>query len=506
MRSLAQYLRSLEVTQGQGYGEPFPLFPWERRFVANAFRKRGDAALSIARGNGKTTLVAGIACATIDPDGPLRTPCGETVVVASSFDQARLAFEHVLSFMETKGHDIHNRKRWRLWDTAQTARLECKITRARVRCIGSDPKRAHGLAPRLCLADEPSQWGNNAPAMRAALRTSMGKIKGSRLISLGTRPKDSQHWFAKLLDGGAAYAQVHAAKPSDPPFRRKTWVKANPSLNYLPELEAEIRQEAQNAKQDPAMFAAFAALRLNLGTSDVLENFLLEPETWENAEQQKALPAGNYVLALDLGGAAAMTGAAGYYINTGHLVALAAFPKNPSLEKRGARDGVYRDYIEMHRRRELLVIGNNTVNLPAFLKHIRREWPGKPAAIVCDRWREDLVREALETARFPPAPLILRGQGFRDGAADVRRFREAVLNGNVHPRPSFLLRSALAQARTVCDPAGNEKLSKKTQGGRRANARDDAAAAAILAVAEGTRRQSQPPRQAPRLHIVSRTA
>ena len=60
--------------------------------------------------------------------------------------------------------------------------IEDRRTGARLRCIGSDPKRAHGLAPSLVLCDEPSQWdGAKTDAMIAALRTSLGKIPGSRL-------------------------------------------------------------------------------------------------------------------------------------------------------------------------------------------------------------------------------------------------------------------------------------------------------------------------------------
>ena len=63
------------------------------------------------------------------------------------------------------------------------------------------------------------------------------------------------------------------------------------------------------------------------------------------------------------------------------------------------------------------------------------------------------------------------------------------------PAPSHLLRSAMAEARTVSDPAGNAKLSKGSQGGRRVRARDDAAAAAILAVAAGVRQPTEPTRR-----------
>ena len=50
------------VTQGQGAGKPLQLMPWQRRFVRKAFADDVQtAALSVARGNGKSTLVAGLA-------------------------------------------------------------------------------------------------------------------------------------------------------------------------------------------------------------------------------------------------------------------------------------------------------------------------------------------------------------------------------------------------------------------------------------------------------------
>lgn len=50
-------------------------------------------------------------------------------------------------------------------------------------------------------------------------------------------------------------------------------------------------------------------------------------------------------------------------------------------------------------------------------------------------------------------------------------FRRACADGRVIPSPSLLLRSAMFEARTVSDPAGNAKLSKGSQDGRRLRAR-----------------------------------
>ena len=75
--------------------------------------------------------------------------------MASSFAQACIAFEHVVAFMDDK---LKDRKRWRVWQTGQLAQIEDRETGAKVRCLGSDPRRAHGLAPSLLLLDEPAQW------------------------------------------------------------------------------------------------------------------------------------------------------------------------------------------------------------------------------------------------------------------------------------------------------------------------------------------------------------
>ena len=326
--------------------------------------------------------------------------------------------------------------------------------------------------------------------MVAALRTASGKIPGSRFVALGTRPADPGHWFAKMLDGGAGYAQCHAAGPDDPPFQRRTWKKANPSLDWMPDLEEAIRDEAKLARIDPAMLAAFRALRLNQGTSDVEIQVLIDASLWASCERVAARQ-GPLVWGIDLGTSQAQSAISAFWPATGALSCLAAFPEQPSLEERGLRDGVGRLYRDCADRGELFQLGPRAADVPALLR-VGMERFGRPDLVVADRWREAELRDALEKAGVPPAALEVRGMGYRDGAEDVRQFRRACAEGKVAPSPSLLLRSAMAEARTISDPAGNAKLCKGSEGGRRMRARDDAAAAAILAVAAGVRQPATP--------------
>lgn len=459
------------------------LFPWEAEFVRSVeAADGGTVALSVARGAGKTALVAALAAAAVA--GPWAQRRGLVLLVAGTFKQARIAFGHVRAYLAPIIEGDPGR--WKVWDSQQAAAIIDKRTGASLEAREAVAGSLHGAAPVLILADEPAQWVRSGERMYAALRTSLGKLPGSRALFIGTRPAGDDHWFARLL---ARSGTVYAADRADDPFAPATWTKANPSLPYLPALEQAYQAEAADAQRDESLLPGFQALRLNMGVADALESLLLDAATWERCEVGGDLPAarGGPVLGVDLGSGAAMSAAAAYWPATGRLEAFAMFAAVPTLAERGRRDAVADLYMRMARRGELSTCAGRVVPVPALLSEALARW-GRPAAIIADRYREHELRQALDDARFPQADLIFRGQGFRDGAADVRGFRAACLSGSVRVNESLLLRYAIGEARVISDPAGNEKLAKGSESGRRARARDDAAAAVILAVAGGARR------------------
>ena len=244
MKALFDHLERMTIGQGREAGQKLQLYPWQRRFIRGAFGQPDDAALSVARGAGKTTFVAGIAAATVG-DGPLVEPMAETLIVASSFDQGLVCFRHILHFLQPAIEA--DPKRWRIQDSANRATITDRKTGAMVVVLGSDPRRLHARAPKLILFDEAAQFPLNILNRAiAALETSRGKISGSKMLWLGTRASSPDHPFEaafKLV----GYSQVHAAKKADPPFQKRTWRKANPGLDRQPDLEAAIRQEAARA-------------------------------------------------------------------------------------------------------------------------------------------------------------------------------------------------------------------------------------------------------------------
>lgn len=478
---VVKYIESCTVPSGDHAGELFTVLPWERRFVVGALTTPGPAGLSVARKNGKSGIVAALACAVIDPEGPLHGSRRHVVCVASAFQQARIVFEDVIAILDAKYPGLP-RKAWRVQDSANNAQIEHKSSGARVRCIGSDAKRAHGMRPYLVLADEPAQWPRGeSDRMYAALRTAMAQ--GGKLIALGTRSADTSHWFSKLLRGENGYAQVHACEP-DAPLTVASLKRANPSYAHFPNLRALLAEELDEARTDPAALVRLKALHMNAGVEDTERLHLVDAERWAEAENESAEREGLCSWGVDLGTSHAMSAIAAYWPRTGRLECVAAFPRVPSLAERGLAAGVGSLYSEMAELGELVIAGERAVELRSLLGAALDRF-GPPAAITFDAWREAELLDVLDEMRFPLCQLVKRRNGPRDGSEDVRAFTRAVVDGDVQHVGSLLLDAAMREAMLNTDAVGNTWLAKRAEGGRRARAQDDAAAAAVLAVSTG---------------------
>ena len=137
---------------------------------------------------------------------------------------------------------------------------------------------------------------------------------------------------------------------------------------------------------------------------------------------------------------------------------------------------------------QLVQMGERVVPVGAFLNEIVNRW-GAPQAIAADRFRAGELLDGVNDARLRLPEPTWRGFGWRDGSEDIRLFRVAVLDGKVSAPVSLAMRAAFSEARTIADAANNEKLARSGEG-RRRRGRDDLAAAILLSVAEGVRRES----------------
>ncbi len=295
---------------------------------------------------------------------------------------------------------------------------------------------------------------------------------------------------AELLDraGSPGVAVHHYAAPPDCTLDDvNAWHAANPGIAVGIKSLGYMRQSAARAMAVPADAGAFRAYDLNQPQSPG-GLLLITADDWRAVETETLPPAdGPMVLGVDLGAGYAMSAVAAYWPLTGRLQGLAAFPDNPDLRTRGDADGVGSLYEQMAARSELITTSGRTVNVGELLYAALSEF-GRPAAVVCDRWRLNELKDGLQAAGIPPAAIVSRGMGWQDGSEDVRGFQRAVKERRIATPVSLAARSAVSGATLLTDPAGNLKLCKGSAGGRRAKHKDDLAAAMMLAVAEGCRR------------------
>ena len=454
------------------------------------------ACLSIGRGNGKTALSAGLSLAAlmgIWDDQPKR----EILFAARNRDQARTAFNFLLGFIEGLPEELQE-----CFTVRRGSKLEVEFDGnggGLARVIAADGKSILGGAPTLALMDERAAWerekGDN---LENAILSGLGKRDGRALI-ISTSAPDDANTFSRWLDEPppGTYVQEHRPAFGLPADDLESLLQANPGATEGIGATSEwlIAQARRAIARGGSALSSFRNLNRNERVSTEDRSSLLTVDEWLSTEvDPDALPPreGPCVLGVDLGGSRSMSAAAAYWPDTGRLEALGTFPCHPTLADRGAADGVSDRYTQMNERGELTTMGENTVPTGPWLAEVVRRLDGITPVCICgDRFRHAEFIEAMEKAGLSRVPFIWRGFGWQDGSEDVERFRRAVFEGEVKSVPSLLMRSAFSDAVTVIDPNGNHKLAKGRSLGR-----IDAAAACLVAVAQGQRMKAAPTRKA----------
>jgi phage terminase large subunit-like protein len=492
-RAAITYLSKLTIPEGRLAGKPVKLATFQREFIRGAFGK--DCAvglLSIGRGNAKTALAAGLSLAHLVGE-VAHQPKREIIFAARNRDQAKTAFGFLVGFIEGLPDDEQEQ-----FTIRRGSRLEVETDLnggGLARVIPADGRSILGGAPTLAILDERAAWerekGDN---LENAILSGLGKRDGKALI-ISTSAPDDTNTFSRWLDEPppGSFVQEHRPPEGLPPDDLESLLIANPGARQgIGATPAWLQAQARRAiARGGSALSSFRNLNRNERVASDDRSVLVTIDEWMNAETKpEAMPPrdGPVVLGVDLGGSRSMSAASAYWPTTGRLEAIAAFPCNPGLADRGQSDGVSGRYLEMEARGELRTMGDTVVPLGAFIAEVAGLLDGQtPAAIVGDRFRHAEFVEALRTAGLERVPCVWRGMGWRDGSEDVERFRRALFERQIFTAPSLLLRSAFADAITVVDVSGNHKLAKA-----RSTGRIDAAAATVLAVAQGVRMASAP--------------
>ncbi len=475
------------------------LAPFQRRWIRRAFAPGCyKAILCGPRGLGKSTLSAHLLAAALDPSGPLHRAGGESILLASSLDQARIPFAFLRGICA--GPDF----RW--MDSAQRVAVTHVPSGARVRVASSDAKRAFGLGantPIIC-GDEPGAWNERGGSlMHDALETSGGKAE-MRLILIGTKaPGIDGGWWRTLIDADSdlpgTYVQVHGAETDDdgevPGW--DTWRvirRANPLIDFNPNLRPKLVDERRKARRDEDARRRFHTYRLNAPQRPA-QSVLLTVDQWR-AVEARAVPAasGRPIAGIDTGSSRAWSTAAILW-PSGRLDAICIAPGLPDLAEQERRDGKRRGMYQRLADAGLLTVdtGRRVVRVESL---IDRVLAFRPRVLVADHYRDKAVLDALK-GRCPVVFRKMR-QAWSEPTEQIQATRRLALDGGlaVVERARPLFRLALAETTVEHDDSGNVRLVKADTNNRQ---RDDLAAALVLACGQAAR---MPAPRRTRIHVA----
>ena len=272
---LDAHYRALSLV-GESSGEAFALHPWQLWALAQIVgwrnadgRRRCRLALvQVARGNGKTTLMAGLALYDLLAGDGRRVH-----VIANNEEQAGICLDTARTMAQ------------RLADPSMVVRFN-RIARPSHDCemtaLPALERSLDGLNPSLWIADEAAEFKGR---FLTKLLTTGAKRRESTGVIISTPGGNPENHYAELVKQGESILSgeveddtvipiLYGLDPSDALDDETTWAKANPGLEHGQPDSVSLRRSWNTMKRSAmgrGEFARYHAARCDENTGGWLD-------------------------------------------------------------------------------------------------------------------------------------------------------------------------------------------------------------------------------------------
>lgn len=446
---------------GPKRGQPLILEPFQQDYVRMVLERDGPdpayrmAIFSTPRKNGKTLVLATLLLGFMLPDSPVSIPGCRAGITAPTGRHALFIFQAAVELLDAAGRKGEAK-------ILQYPSPGYFTTKGGARCdIYSGSKTSgHGASLSVALVDEAGLLKRNSVLIDNF--TDALAIENGQLLVTGTLGESRE--YADLIDNPPPRTAVvfYGMQRGDDPASPEVWRRCNPGLGAI---KSERFMADQFAKAEAAgTLRDFEAWNLNARLTPAKE-LLLDFADYEKAIDPEAgpLPEEPVHLGLDLGGSSAQTAACIVH-QSGFIRHLSAFPSEPmDLHQRGQRDGCGDAYARAEQAGDLITTAGSVTDLPQFLSAlVAKIGPHPVASVSCDRYRREELLTALARAGIAWKPRF-RGNGPKDGDADIRATRKLFLSGSVKLHPSDLMTLALAETDVRVSYTGACQLDKASR-------------------------------------------
>ena len=270
---------------GDDSGKSFALAPWQRWALANiwGWRYREDdrrrvrlAVLQVARGNGKTTLMAGLCLWDL-----LRGDGRRVHVLANNEHQAEIC----LDTAKTMVGRLEDSDFEKLYDRVIRREADCEMT-----ALPALERSLDGLNPSFWVADEAAEFKGR---FLSKLLTTGSKRRESLGVIISTPGSQPDNIYGELVAQGEAILKgeitddsvvplLFGLDPEDAIEDETAWPKANPGMAYgQPDIKS-LRRSWGTMKQSPIgrhEFTRYHCARLSEDTGGWLDMSLWPKES-----------------------------------------------------------------------------------------------------------------------------------------------------------------------------------------------------------------------------------
>lgn len=268
------FIQFLKHTDGEWYGKPFELLPWQHEIVSTFYgtmREQGLRQyqflyLEIPKKNGKSELAASLGLYHTFADGEMR---GEVYVCAADKENASIVFNVALTMIELCPS---LQKRAKI--TESKKEILDRKTGTKFKVMSAEAYSKHGYKPSCVIFDELHAQPNRD--LWDVMTFGSGSARKAPVwIVLTTAGDDpdrqsigwEQHEYARKIKEGEIVDDtwlplIYGAAEDADIYDEKTWYAANPSLGHTIPIET-VRQEALKARNSEPTERLFRWLRLN---------------------------------------------------------------------------------------------------------------------------------------------------------------------------------------------------------------------------------------------------
>lgn len=506
---VAHIIEGLKQPTGSGLGQSIKLMPFQVMILLaflgpenpeTKLRKIREGALTIARKNAKTAIIAGLCVALMSLHPDDHGLKGQEIQVgASDREQAGITYTMCerMILMDT---DVGISRKFRPTPSKKTiAHLN---TLTQLRCLSSDAHRHHGGNPAMVLLDEIG----NVPASQAeefysVLTTGFAAQREPLTLLFSTQAPNDQHMFSQVVDrakrinegmvredefAGFVFEvpEVDQNNEDIDPHDETLWYLANPGIGGFFNVE-DMKSWSKKARELPNLENKYKNLKLNQRVSET--SAFLTRTVWQRNDvgfTKEKLEGRRCTLGLDLSETTDLTALVAVFEPIDEdmdepLECLGRMPVIPhfwipgeGLQERCRADKV--PYDVWVRQGLVNAESSHVVDYRLVAEKIVEYMDlYEVLAIGFDRHKMKYLRKELLTLGVEfyskeeeDAFLIPIGQGFIGQSRSVQVLEEMAVQGKLAHAGNPVLRWNIANAVTVKDPAGNRKFEKAKSYGR----------------------------------------